>query len=157
MKQPICIYARYPIINMIKQNQMIFRGGILMQIIQPDDENKKEIIKLEQDCEDLCQKLVQKFQHEFIKKGQHIVIELVRTTKGRALKKHDVFENDNESYIEIGLEYSGEYYPNGYIPIWKFKTEWFQKIGYVTRRDTDQLEKIISSIVMEILNENDGK
>ncbi|MDP4108026.1 MAG: hypothetical protein Q8935_24185, partial [Bacillota bacterium] len=61
-----------------------------------------------------------------------------------------------ESFIEVGIEHDEEYYPNAYIPIWKCKGEWFQKIGYLTRRNNEQLNSMISSLVKEMLADKEG-
>jgi hypothetical protein len=127
------------------------RGDILKQIIQVDDEQKRKIIELEQECEAIGKTLVPKYQPEFKRLDQQLVIELIRKKKGKYVTVLNILDIDYESFIEIGIEQGEEYYPNAYIPIWKCKSEWFQKIGYLTRRTPEQLENMISSLVVEML------
>jgi hypothetical protein len=128
----------------------------LKQIIQLDSKLEKEIILLEKECELICQKLEQVIQAENEKNDKRIIIELIRIKNGKSTFATDVFEADYESFIELGFEHDGEYFPNGYIPIWKCKTEWFQKIGYLTNRSLDELEKIIGLIANEVLDDIEG-
>lgn len=136
---------------------MIHRGEILKQIIQVDDELKTKIMILENECELISKTIEHKYQHEFKRFNEQLVIELIRKKKGKIASEADLLEIDYESFIEIGLEHGDEYYPNAYIPIWKCKGEWFQKIGYLTRRSIDQLEKIMSSLVEEMLEDKEGE
>jgi hypothetical protein len=125
----------------------------LKQIIHLDNQLENEIIHFEKECELICQKLEQIIQAE---NDKRIIIELIRIKNGKSAVATDVFEADYESFIELGFEHNGEYFPNGYIPIWKCKTEWFQKIGYLTNRSLDELEKIIGLIANEVLDEIEG-
>jgi hypothetical protein len=128
----------------------------LKQIIHLDDQLEKEIILLEKECEIICHKLEQEIQAEFVEIGKRIVIELIRMKNGKCVDALNVFEANYESFIELGFETNGEYFPNGYIPIWKCKSEWFQNIGYLTNRSLEELEKIIGLIVKEILEDIKG-
>jgi hypothetical protein len=128
----------------------------LKQIIHLDNQLEKEIIHLEKECEIICQKLEQVIQAENEQNDIRIIIELIRIKNGKSASSTDVFETDYESFIELGFEHNGEYFPNGYIPIWKCKTEWFQKIGYLTNRSSDELEKIIGLIANEVLDDIEG-
>jgi hypothetical protein len=128
----------------------------LKQIIHLDNQLEKEIIHLEKECEIICQKLEQEIQAENKRSDIQIIIELIRIKNGKCTVATNVFEADYESFIELGFEHNGEYFPNGYIPIWKCKTEWFQKIGYLTNRSLDELEKIIGLIANEVLDEIEG-
>jgi hypothetical protein len=128
----------------------------LKQIIQVDDEQKQKIILLEEECEAICRNLESKYQPEFKRHNQQLVIELIRKKKGKPTTAMDILEIDYESFIEVGIEQAEEYYPNAYIPIWKCKGEWFQKIGYLTRRTTGQLEEMVSSIVNEMLADKEN-
>jgi hypothetical protein len=136
---------------MNRQIRLNHRGDILKQIIQIDDEQKQRIIEIEKECEKICLELIEKFQSEFKKVDKQLVIELIRKKKGKLATPLDVLETDYESFIEVGIEHGEEYYPNAYIPIWKCKGEWFQKIGYLTKRTKEQLTSMISSIVKEML------
>lgn len=141
---------------MNKQIELNCRGDILKQIIQVNDEQKQKIIELEKKCEAICLVLEQKYQPEFKRLDQQLVIELIRKKKGKLTTDLDILEIDYESFIEVGIEYNEEYFPNAYIPIWKCKGEWFQKIGYLTRRSTQQLEDIVSLLVKEMLSDKEG-
>lgn len=142
---------------MNKQIELIYRGENLKQIIQVDDELKNKIIELEKECEILCHELQRRNQPFFAQKNQQLVIELMRTKNGKMGTNLDILEINYESAIEIGVENSEEYFPNTSIPIWKCKSEWFQKIGYLTRRNIAQLEKMITSIVKEMLDDKEGE
>lgn len=142
---------------MNKQMELNQRGDILEQIIQVDDEQKQKIIEMEKQCEILCRKLEQQYQLGFTRYNQHLVIELIRKKKGKPATALDILEIDYESFIEVGIEHDDEYYPNAYIPIWKCKSEWFQKIGYLTRRTTEQLHDIVSLLVKEMLADKERK
>jgi hypothetical protein len=142
---------------MNKQIESNHRGDILKQIIQIDDEQKRKIIEIEKECEIICQELEGKFQPEFTNNDKQLVIELIRKKKGKLATALDILEVDYESFIEVGIEHDEEYYPNAYIPIWKCKGEWFQKIGYLTRRTKEQLVIMISSLVKEMLVDKEGE
>jgi signal recognition particle subunit SEC65 len=141
---------------MNKQIELNHRGDILKQIIQIDDEQKQNIMAIEKECEIICRELEEKYQPEFNKMDKQLVIELIRKKKGKPAKATDILETNYESFIEVGIEYDEEYYPNAYIPIWKCKGEWFQKIGYLTRRNNEQLNSMISSLVKEMLADKEG-
>lgn len=126
------------------------------QIIHLDKQLEEEIIMLEKNCEIICRKLEQKIQAKFEQYGHHIVIDLIRIMNGTFASALDVFEDDYESFIELGLEHDGDYFPNSYIPLWKCKTEWFQKIGYLTNRSIIEIEKIIVLITNEMLEDIEG-
>jgi hypothetical protein len=128
----------------------------LNQIIHLDKQLEEDIIHFERDCEIICRKLEQKFQAKFEELDPQIVIELIRIKNGQSAGSLDVFEDDYESFIELGLEHEGEYFPNSYIPLWKCKTEWFQRIGYLTNRNLHEIEKIIVLIANEMLEDIEG-
>lgn len=124
----------------------------MKQITQLDDQLKEKILHLENECQTICQKLEQAYQDHFRQYNYQIVIELVRLKKRNSAINMDIFADDYESFIEIGIEqYDGEYFPNSYIPIWKCKTEWFQKIGYLTKQN--DLEKKLTLIINEMLED----
>lgn len=129
----------------------------MKQIIKVDEELKNKIIDLEKKCELICRNLVQKYQPEFSQLNQQLVIELMRMINGKTVTNQNLLDINYESLIEIGVEQDDEYYPNTTIPIWKCKADWFQKIGYLTRRDSIQLEEMISSIVREMLDDKEGE
>lgn len=130
-----------------------FRGEILKQIIPVNDELKEKIIEIEDNSEIICKHLVAKYQPKFRDFDAQVVIELIRIKSGKPVSNRELLEGDYESFIEIGFDQRGEYYPNSRIPIWKCKTEWFQKIGYVTRRNAEQLEMMISQLVLEMMED----
>lgn len=125
----------------------------MKQIIPVNDELKIKITEIEKNCEIICKRLAAKYQANFSQFDAQVVIELIRIQNGRPASEKDLVEGDYESFIEIGFDQRGEYYPNSRIPIWKCKNEWFQKIGYVTRRDTHQLEIMISELVNEMMDD----
>lgn len=126
---------------------------MLKQIIQLDNELREKVMSVEMASEKTCRKLQADYQDEFKSLGKQIVIELIRIQNGNSAVDIDVFEDNYESFVEIGIEHENEYYPNGYIPIWKVKTEWFQKVGYLTDRIEKDIELIIRSIVTEMLED----
>lgn len=125
----------------------------MKQIIQFDEELREKINCFEKASEKICRELKQQYQQEFENVGQRIVIELIRIKNGKSAINEDIFEDHYESFVEIGVEQGSEYYPNGYIPIWKVKTEWFQKVGYLTNHDVVEMEYMVHSIVREMLED----
>lgn len=125
----------------------------MQQIIQFDNELRDKIKSFEMGSERISQELMRKYKADFEAFGQRIVIELIRIQNGQSAHNIDMFEDDYESFIEVGIENGTEYYPNGYIPIWKVKTEWFQKVGYLTDHDEAEIEFIVLSLVQEMLEE----
>lgn len=126
---------------------------MVKQIIQLDDELKAHIHVLVAEGEKVCKKLTVEYQADFETLNQRLVIEVIRIQNGKSARTLDVFENNYECFIEVGIEEGDEYYPNGYIPIWKVRTEWFQKVGYLMDHNFDEIEAIITSIVEEMLDE----
>jgi hypothetical protein len=150
-------FGLYEGLKFDKMNKQIdFRGEGLKQIIHLEKQLEEDIIYLEKNCDIICRRLEQKFQAKFEQCGHRIVIELIRIKNGKNACALDVFESDYESFIEVGLEHDNEYFPNCYIPLWKCKTEWFQKIGYLTKRNTSEIEKIIDLIAFEMLEDAEG-
>jgi hypothetical protein len=152
----VCVEVKNSI-KLNKQIRLIHRGDNLKQIIQIDDEQKQRIIEIEKECEKICLELGEKFQSEFQKVDKQLVIELIRKKKGKLATALDILETDYESFIEVGIERGEEYYPNAYIPIWKCKGEWFQKIGYLTRRTKEQLTNMTFSIIKEMLDDKEAE
>ncbi|XJZ25844.1 hypothetical protein ACF5W4_10545 [Bacillota bacterium Lsc_1132] len=139
--------------KMYRQIEWILWGDRLKQIIQLDNELREKIKSFEKESEKICWVLKQKYESEFEKLGQHLVIELIRVQSGKSALKIDVLEDNYESFIEIGIEQGKEYYPNGYIPIWKVKNDWFQKMGYLTDHNVDEIQSNIGRIVEEMLED----
>jgi len=127
----------------------------LEQIIHFDDQLRERILEMERACENLCGTLQGKFQPYFDLRVQKLVLELIRSKKGKRLKAGEYFENDYESFIEIGMENENDYYPNGYIPLWKCKEEWFQKTGYLTDKSINDISDMIEAMVTEIIEDQE--
>lgn len=125
----------------------------MKQIIHFDERLKEDILKLEDACEKVCHSLQEKYQREFESYGQKLVLELIRSKKGKRQPEGECFEDDYESFIEIGVEQEEDYFPNGYIPLWKCKEEWFQKTGYMTEKDEAKIQAIVLEMVKEMIEE----
>ncbi|RDU36452.1 hypothetical protein DRW41_13040 [Neobacillus piezotolerans] len=125
----------------------------MKQIIHFDDHLKKEILKLEEVCENVCSTVEKAYQQDFERHGQKLVLELIRSKKGKKQPEGECFEDDYESFIEIGIEQEDDYFPNGYIPLWKCKEEWFQKTGYLTEKDETKIIAMVREMVKEMLDE----
>ncbi|WP_053366841.1 hypothetical protein [Bacillus sp. FJAT-27245] len=125
----------------------------MKQIIHFDEQLKKDILKLEDACVKLCDSLQERYQREFESQGQKLVLELIRSKKGKKQPEGECFEDDYESFIEIGIEQEDDYFPNGYIPLWKCKEEWFQKTGFLTEKDEAGIGAIVEEMVKEMLEE----
>ncbi|WP_409270360.1 hypothetical protein V1499_13130 [Neobacillus sp. SCS-31] len=125
----------------------------MKQIIHFDEQLKEEILKLEDACVNICHSLQEKYQPEFEVHDQRLILELIRSKKGKKQPKGLCFEDDYESFIEIGIEQDDDYFPNGYFPIWKCKEEWFQKTGFLTEKDDAQIRAILEEMVKEMLEE----
>ncbi|MGG5253937.1 hypothetical protein ACQYAD_10605 [Neobacillus sp. SM06] len=125
----------------------------MKQIIQFDNPLRDKIHFFEIKLEKICADLRQAYQAKFEKSGKRLVIELIRNQNRKNAHQIDVFADKYESFIEIGIEIGTEYYPNGYIPIWKVKTEWFQKIGYLSNHSEVEIQHMIHSMVVEMLED----
>ncbi|MDQ0273718.1 hypothetical protein J2S17_005650 [Cytobacillus purgationiresistens] len=119
----------------------------MRQIVQLDEQTQKEVATLEQKCE----QLVNKLNKQYACKQINIVIELVRCRKGKLVSNHEIFTEDYESFLEIGIEEEEDYYPNDYIPIWKCKQELFHKVGYLTDDSIKLIEEKLHCLVQELL------
>ncbi|RHW42250.1 hypothetical protein D1B31_06395 [Neobacillus notoginsengisoli] len=126
------------------------------QIIHFDDQLKERVLEMEFACENLCKTLQEKFQPNFDLHGIKLILELIRSKKGKRLPPGACFEDDYESVIEIGVEQEDDYYPNGYIPLWKCKEEWFQKTGYLTDKNLIEIGRMIEAMVIEILEDQES-
>ncbi|OCA91529.1 hypothetical protein A8F94_02800 [Bacillus sp. FJAT-27225] len=125
----------------------------MKQIIHFDRQLKEDIENIESLCNTICMTVATEYQPLFFERGQHLILELVRKQKGNKQADKDYFNDDYESFIEIGIEQDDDYFPNGYIPIWKCKEEWFQKTGYLTSKNELELERILRAMVIEMLEE----
>lgn len=125
----------------------------MKQIIQLDNQLMDTIIHLERECQTICEELEQEYRKVFEEYNHKLIIELTRIKNCKNAERKDLFEDGYESFIEIGIEQEGEYFPNSYIPIWKCKTEWFQKIGYLTKQNKVSLQSKAKLIINEILED----
>lgn len=126
----------------------------LLQIVHFDQQLNDKIVELEQHCSQIAEKIERQYQKEFEQIGVQLVVELARFVKGKYSKSYDVFAENYESIIEIGIENDEGYFPNAYIPIWKCKKEMFQMIGYLTKYQPEQIERKIVGIIEEMLEES---
>lgn len=115
----------------------------------------EHILNLEDACIKIANQLEETFHYKFQRIGVQISVECLRTVKGRDVEKGQVFHDYYESFIEIGVEEDHEYFPNAYIPIWKFKKDMFQEIGYLTRYDSKGIEKKVTCILQEMLQDRE--
>jgi hypothetical protein len=65
----------------------------------------------------------------------------------------EIYHDCYQSFIEVGIEKDEEFYPNAYIPIWRCKKDFFQKIGYFTNFDIEGIRCKIMLIIEEMLQE----
>lgn len=128
---------------------------VLKQFFDLNETLSKEVEKIENECELVSEQLKTAFKQSFASFNEKLVIELTRSIKGRQAKKQEIFKEDYESFIEIGLEYNGQYFPNAYIPVWKCKKELFQYIGYLTKYEPIQIKEKMISILNEMLEDRD--
>lgn len=105
---------------------------------------------IELDCERLGQKLQTAYKEDFYDLKEDIVIELIRKVKGRPAKREDIFNDNYESYLEVGVEKEDVYFPNAYIPVWKCKREMFHTIGLLMNENLVFLEKKLKKIITEM-------
>ncbi|MBA4537744.1 hypothetical protein H1Z61_11540 [Bacillus aquiflavi] len=127
----------------------------MKQFFDLNETLSKEVEKIENECELVSEQLKTAFKQSFASFNEKLVIELTRSIKGRQAKKQEIFKEDYESFIEIGLEYNGQYFPNAYIPVWKCKKELFQYIGYLTKYEPIQIKEKMISILNEMLEDRD--
>jgi hypothetical protein len=123
----------------------------LKQVVKLNEESRRQISDIEQKCEKLAEKLLNKYKTDFQTEEENLAVDLVRTIKGRHASENDVFENDYESILELGIETEDEFFPNAYIPIWKCKQEMFHSVGYLTNLDMDSIEKKMMLMIEEML------
>lgn len=123
----------------------------MKQVVKLNEESRRQISDIEQKCEKLAEKLLNKYKTDFQTEEKYLAVDLVRTIKGRHASENDVFENDYESILELGIETEDEFFPNAYIPIWKCKQEMFHSVGYLTNLDIDSIEKKMILMIEEML------
>lgn len=123
----------------------------MKQVVKLNEESRRQISDIEQKCEKLAEKLLNKYKTDFQTEEENLAVDLVRTIKGRHASENDVFENDYESILELGIETEDEFFPNAYIPIWKCKQEMFHSVGYLTNLDIDSIEKKMVLMIEEML------
>ncbi|MCC3648045.1 MULTISPECIES: hypothetical protein [Bacillaceae] len=123
----------------------------MKQVVKLNEESRRQISDIEQKCEKLAEKLLNKYKTDFQTEEENLAVDLVRTIKGRHASENDVFENDYESILELGIETEDEFFPNAYIPIWKCKQEMFHSVGYLTNLDMDSIEKKMMLMIEEML------
>ncbi|AND41073.1 MULTISPECIES: hypothetical protein [Cytobacillus] len=123
----------------------------MKQIVELNEQTRNQISDIEQKCEKLAEKLLNNYKTDFQTGGENLVVDLIRTIKGRSASENDVFKVDYESILELGIETEDDFYPNAYIPIWKCKQEMFHSVGYLTNLDIDSIEKKMMIMIEEML------
>lgn len=123
----------------------------MKQIVELNVQTRNQISDIEQKCEKLAEKLLNNYKTDFQTGGENLVVDLIRTIKGRGASENDVFKVDYESILELGIETEDDFYPNAYIPIWKCKQEMFHSVGYLTNLDIDSIEKKMMIMIEEML------
>lgn len=125
----------------------------MKQVVKLNEEIRRQISDIEQKCEKLAEKLLNTYKTDFQTEEGNLVVDLVRTIKGRRASEDDVFEVDYESILELGIETEDEFFPNAYIPIWKCKQEMFHSVGYLTNLDIVSIEKKMILMIEEMLSD----
>lgn len=127
----------------------------MKQIVDLHDQTRDKIAYIEEECEKLAKKLHNKYKQDFQSVNEYLVVDLVRSIKGRNGANNGVFTFDYESSLEVGIETEDDYFPNAYIPIWKCKQEMFQPVGYLTDLTMDSIEKKMKVMIEEMLSERE--
>ncbi|GLB61151.1 hypothetical protein [Cytobacillus sp. NCCP-133] len=127
----------------------------MKQIVELHEETRKKISFLEEECQKLAEKLQNKYKQDFEPVYEQLVVDLIRTIKGKSAANEDVFTMDYESFLEVGIETEEDYFPNAYIPIWKCQQEMFQPVGYLTNLDLNSIEKKMNVMIEEMLAERE--
>ncbi|WP_026583889.1 hypothetical protein [Bacillus sp. J33] len=125
----------------------------MKQIVDLQDKTRDKIATIEEECEKLAKKLYNQYKQDFETVDEHLVVDLIRSIKGKSAANKDVFTVDYESFLEVGVETEDDYFPNAYIPIWKCKQEMFQPVGYLTKLDIDSIEQKMRDMIEEMLAE----
>ncbi|MEH7124818.1 hypothetical protein V7127_16455 [Bacillus sp. JJ1773] len=126
----------------------------MKQIVHLNEQIRQEVARIEEQCENLGRKLQGKYEDDFRILSESLMIELIREKKGKSASKEDLFLDSYNSYLEIGVEKNGVYYPNGYIPIWKCKMEMFHPVGYLINLNMSSLEKKLQKMIVEIYEDH---
>lgn len=125
----------------------------MKQVVDFNEQLREEVIAIENFCEKLANKIEKQYRDHFLPLGSKLMIDLVRLKKGKMVCENELFSDDYESFIEIGIEKDEEYYPNVYIPIWKCKKDWFQLVGYKTKCNEYEMEEKLNRIIVEMIEE----
>jgi hypothetical protein len=125
----------------------------LKQITHLDNEVKQLVHEKEELCEKLCSYFHFLYGQDFEKYHVKLVVEVIRERGCCLVSRQEIFEKGYTSYIEIGLEMGGEYYPNESIPIWKCKGELFHQVGYLTTDTKEELSRKIDETIKSMLEE----
>lgn len=126
----------------------------MRQIVHLTEQLKLEVGKFEEKCAETGRKLQKMYENEFGGLGETLIIELIREIKGKPARNEDQFSNGYESYLEIGVENKGIYFPNGYIPIWKCKQEMFHHVGNLINLSIEALESKLKQMIDEIFEDH---
>ena len=126
----------------------------MKQIVHLNEQIKQEVARIEEQCENVGSMLQGKYEGDFRILSESLMIELVREKKGKSASKEDLFLDSYQSYLEIGVEKNGVYYPNGYIPIWKCKMEMFHPVGYLMNLNMYAFEKKLQEMIIEIYEDH---
>ncbi|WNS73876.1 hypothetical protein RRV45_13205 [Bacillus sp. DTU_2020_1000418_1_SI_GHA_SEK_038] len=126
----------------------------MKQIVHLNEQIRQEVATVENECEELGKILQGKYENNFSMLTEKLIIELLREKKGKSATQEDLFSDSYKSYLEIGVEINGIYYPNGYIPIWKCKMEMFHTVGYLINLNLNSLEKKLQKMIEEIYEDH---
>jgi len=126
----------------------------LKQIVHLNEQIRHEVASFENQCEELGKMLQGKYEGDFQMLTETFMIELIREKKGKSATQEDLFSDSYKSYLELGVEIDGVYYPNGYIPIWKCKMEMFHTVGYLINLSLSSLEKKLQKMIEEIYEDH---
>ncbi|HWO76269.1 MAG TPA: hypothetical protein VNM69_10295 [Bacillus sp. (in: firmicutes)] len=122
-------------------------------ILQLNETMRTKVQSLESECERICKKLVNEYNHTFSQLGVTLNIELVRTRKHFEVSQDQLFSKDYHSFIEIGIEKNNEYFTNSVVSIWKCKEEWFNLVGFITENTAEKIEQNIREIIQEMIHD----
>lgn len=126
----------------------------MRQIVHLTEQIKCEVGNFEDICAETGRKLQKTYENEFRGLGEILMIELIREIKGNPARNEDLFSDGYESYLEIGVENNGVYFPNGYIPIWKCKQEMFHHVGNLINLSLEALESKLKQMIEEIFEDH---
>ena len=126
----------------------------MKQIVHLNEQTKHEIVKMEHKCEKIGKRLSKRHEKAFLTLGETIIIEFIREKKGKPAVQEDLFSDGYESYLEIGVEKEGLYFPNGHLPIWKCKQEMFHHVGKLINLSTEAIENKLEKMITEIYEDH---